>query len=355
MLEMVEHIYRLDKKISEIWEELPGKSKERHFVSALIEEIMWSNGIEGVHSSKQELRKAFDAATERTNRKEKFRGLLEGYMRMLQHDKILVQFSVDIRNIYDTAILPDLDAVDAPDGDIFRKGGVSIVTATEKEKHHGILPESELIKFIDSALGYLENNNHSLVSIAVFHYLFGYAHPFYDGNGRISRFLSSLFLSKNLNLLIGWNMSQTISENKKSYYDSFDICNDKRSMGDITPFVLYYLSVVEGSALGILKSLDEAKAKLDYYDEVLETISAGSLSDLSIEILQSLLEVTLFSDKGISLGGISRYVEVGVATIRACMQNMIIKGYPVVMQRDGKMKLYRLDIPKLDSLAAQET
>ncbi len=35
-----------------------------------------------------------------------------------------------------------------------------------------------------------------LVSIAVFHYLFGYVHPFYDGNGRMARYLSSIFCSE---------------------------------------------------------------------------------------------------------------------------------------------------------------
>ncbi|MCL2644084.1 MAG: Fic family protein [Betaproteobacteria bacterium] len=346
LLSLTEAIHRVDKEIIALWKKLPQKSRVRHYTRSLIEEALWTNDIEGIHSSRQELRKAFDAATEKSNQKAKFKGLLIGYIGMLNHDLVAVKTPQDIRKIYDLVLLDDIAGEDRPDGDVFRKGSVSVMSTSDKELHKGILPESDLIAFVSAMLSYVEQEHHSLVSIAAFHYLFGYAHPFYDGNGRMARFLSSLFLSENLHILIGWNMSQTISEAKNAYYKAFDVCNNPRSKGDLTPFVLYYLSMVAQSAEGIRASLEEATARYKHYTNWSETITEGTTG----EVLDTLLEVTLFSDKGIGTGGISRYLGISIPTVSRNLQRLQEIGIPIVVELSGRKKLYQLDLERIDQL-----
>ena len=346
VLLLTEAIYRTDKEVSALWKKVPKKARERHYAQALIEEALWTNDIEGVHSSRQELRKAFDAATEKSNQKTKFKGLLSGYIGMLNHDLVAVKSPQDIRKIYDLVLLDDVSSENRPDGDVFRKGSVSVVSPSDKEIHKGILPEGNLIAFVSSMLSYVEQERYSLTSVAVFHYLFGYSHPFYDGNGRMARFLSSLFLSENLHTLIGWNMSQTISESKNLYYKAFEVCNDPKSKGDITPFVIYYLSMIAQSAKGIIASLEEATARYEHYADWPKTVADGTAR----EVLRAILEVTLFSEKGIGADGIGRYLDGPASTVRACLQKLQKTGIPIVYEVSGKKKLYRLDITKIDQL-----
>ena len=74
----------------------------------------------------------------------------------------------------------------------------------------------KLIDFLNKSLDFLTNENNvgPLVKIAVFHYLFGYAHPFYNGNGRTSRFISSYLLCNILNQSIALRISYTIKNDK---------------------------------------------------------------------------------------------------------------------------------------------
>ena len=85
------------------------------------------------------------------------------------------------------------------------------------------IQKKKLIDFLNKSLDFLTNENNvgPLVKIAVFHYLFGYAHPFYNGNGRTSRFISSYLLCNILNQSIALRISYTIKNDKNKYYKAF--------------------------------------------------------------------------------------------------------------------------------------
>jgi len=344
LVDLIGRIYRLNSAISAIWNGIPESPQHRYFSKALINEVMWSNDVEGIHSSRQELRAAFDAATEQNRRETKFAGIVSGYAEMLQPRRIFAETPKDIRAIYDVVLLSDLDAADAPDGKVFRKGGVSVVTGTGKDVHHGILPEETLIAFMASMLDYVKSANYSLASVAAFHYLFGFAHPFYDGNGRMARFLGSAFLRENLNLLVGLNMSQVISGSKKAYYDAFKVCDDARAMGDITPFILYYLSTIEQSAEVVLRELEDAKSRFDFHSKSLAERLGDEADAVTVSVLSVLLEVTLFSDIGIGIAGICEYAGISDSTARERVQKLISLEIPVASQKEGKKKMYRLNL-----------
>jgi Fic family protein len=82
---------------------------------------------------------------------------------------------------------------------------------------------------------------HPLVKCAAFAYEFVSIHPFQDGNGRLSRLLSTLLLMKN-----GYHWIQYVSleheiENRKAeYYQELRNCQSQRPNEDITTWIVFF-------------------------------------------------------------------------------------------------------------------
>lgn len=110
--------------------------------------------------------------------------------------------------------------------------------------YKGVQPESVIIKYITKSLEFLNRDDvNFLFRIAIFHYLFGYIHPFYDGNGRTSRFISSALLYENMRTdILAFRLSYTLKQNINEYYKVFKECNDPKNKGDLTPFVYMFFS-----------------------------------------------------------------------------------------------------------------
>lgn len=345
--QLIETIYRINQSIETLWGQLPQKAQSRCFTRAMFSEVELSNEMEGVHSSRKDLQKAFDSLN--SSKKAQYKGLIRSYSWLYEKREIPLSSSKDLREIYDHTFLPDIKDADAPDGQLFRKEPVFVHSASDQIIHQGITPEAKLISFVDACLQHLIQSDFSLAEIAAFHYLFGYAHPFYDGNGRTSRFLSSLFLSINLNQLIGLNLSATILSERSSYYKAFDVCNDKKNKGDITHFVLYFLRVILRSAENIKKTLTETTQQFAHYTELLNQQEA-QLTSLQNRILYLLIQVSLFSDNGIGIGGIGRHVKKSYYPCHNALTSLIEQGFPITSEKQGNQLLYRLDLTAFESM-----
>ena len=72
----------------------------------------------------------------------------------------------------------------------------------------------------------------------VSHFLFEYAHPFYDGNGRTGRYLLAVYLSRPLSTLTALSVSRSSAESRGAYYRAFREVEDSLNHGELTPLVL---------------------------------------------------------------------------------------------------------------------
>jgi len=348
----IEEIYYISRQLDDILNQLPPIAFKYYINKNLIDEIMLTNDIEGVYSTRKEISQIIEMPDNST-KKVRLMGLVKKYQKLINGEKIPLSSCNDIRLLFDEIVLNEIEEDEKPDGEIFRTGSVSVCTATDKEKHRGLYPEKKLIDFLNKSLDFLTNENNvgSLVKIAMFHYLFGYAHPFYNGNGRTSRFISSYLLCNILNQSIALRISYTIKNDKNKYYKAFDICNDPKNKGDITPFIYSFIDIIKNAAKSSLENLESLKQRLEYYSTIHENIYNFFENDLQSKIVYILIQNALFSSKGVFIEELKHHLECSEATIRKNIKSLIKHGLIITTEREKNKMLYELSLDDFEQFA----
>lgn len=154
--------------------------------------------------------------------------------------------------------------------------GVVFETATPFETP---LLMAELVAWTQEALK--ERTLHPLLVIAIFIVMFLEIHPFQDGNGRLSRILTTLLLIRSGYGYVPYSsMESVIEQSKEAYYLAL-----RKTQGTIRsnapqwhPWVVYFL-----------KALQKQKANLEKKIER-ERIVMATLPELSVQILELVKE-----------------------------------------------------------------
>ncbi len=340
-------IMQLDKSVAEIRKRLPQKALTQFANRCLIDEIKLTNDIEGVYSTRKELSSVLNEMNNK-GKKKRFYGLLNKYSMLISGDQFPLNTSTDIREIYDDLVLNEVTEdhpENIPDGEVFRKDIAEVTTQTNKVIHRGAYPETKIIQLMEQALNILNQNEIPiLIRIAIFHYLFGYIHPFYDGNGRTSRFISSYLLSKEFEYLIGFRLSYTIKAHIKKYYDAFEECNLDSNLGDLTPFIIMFLNVVLESFENLYEALEKRKNLLEKYAKIIDRDEAVS-KDMK-EFSFVLIQASLFSDDGITKKMLSEELEICSSTVDKKLAKLRKKNL-LIEDKSGRAAKYLIDLSKL--------
>lgn len=290
-------------KLQKLLNKIPGAGIQQFMKSCLIEEIQSSNEIEGVRSTRKEIQEAISAQIT-SNKSVRLWGIINKYLKIMNDEEIDLITPSDIRYLYNDFILDEIlkdKPENEPDGILFRKNSVDVVTETDKIIHRGLYPENKIISFMEQSLQILHDINIPIfIRISVFHYLFGYIHPFYDGNGRMSRFITSYFLSKTLHPTVALRLSVLIKKHKKEYYKLFEKTNSQNNAGDLTTFIIWSLKLINLSVTNTTDILYEKRKKFIELKTKLESIDFEFLSSdkTSKRIYNILLQAAIFSDIG---------------------------------------------------------
>ena len=208
-------------------------------------------------------------------------------------------------------------------------------------------PESKIIESMQTALDFLnDDSNDMLFRICIFHYLFEYIHPFYDGNGRMGRFILSYGITKTLEPLVAFRISETIAKNKTAYYKAFETCNDQRNLGDLTPFLLMQLKMLLEAMEDLAISLYEKWRTWKKYEKAVKVFCNNN--QVLRNIYSCLVQAALFSENGISMQELQNAISLSCYLVKKYMNQ--IPSEMIIEKRKGRLKYYSINLEKLNSV-----
>ena len=330
---------------------LPDVARDQFLRQAVIEEIHQTNEIENIRSTRREIQDEL-AVIENGQKGKRFDSMIRKYQLLLQKGKIPLSSCQDIRNLYNSFVLDEVlkeDEHDAPDGLYFRKDPVSVVKSSQTI-HEGIFPEAALNEAMDHALLFLNDTDYDpLIRIAGFHYMFGYAHPFYNGNGRMTRFISSsMLVGENIHLLVALRLSYVIKSHRSQYYDMFKTTNDKRNFGDMTCFVIGFLGFVREAGDQVLTFLHEKDSLLRHYSKIIDTLKLSSIAE---NLLFIFMQISVCESSSMSISALAKVC--GLSTYKIKKNLSEIESYTIIT-RQGTSVIFRADLEALDNLKGSE-
>ena len=337
----------LNQKIWILADKLPSVALRQFLNHAAIEEIHQTNEMENIHSTRKEIKD--EMAVIRNGKKGKrFDGMIRKYQLLLQNEQIPLITCRDVRNLYDSFVLEEVakeSPEDVPDGLFFRKGPVYI-DKKSMTVHEGVFPESALNGAMENALSFLNNDEYDpLIRISAFHYLFGYIHPFYNGNGRMSRFISSYCLSlARIHYLVSLRLSYVIKSHRSHYYNMFKTTNDDRNYGDLTRFVVDFLSFIREACEQVLAFSGEKYELIKHYEEIIHNMP---FEEHTKQLLYILCQVSICESDSLSMKEMADIN--GISSYLLKKRLSLIEPY-LMMSHSGTSKVYRADLQKLDNI-----
>lgn len=334
-----EKIYKHFESFLHLVFSLPPVVLHQFALSCIIEEVKSTNDIEGVHSTHRELKETL----EQFSKSSRFSSIVTKYNTLLSQKSMQFNTCTDIRTLYDEFAHQEVissNPMNKLDGNIFRKNTVDIQSPAGKTLHRGLYPEDKIIKNLKIALNILNDKEiPALVRFAVFHYFFAYIHPFYDGNGRTDRFITSCYIANHFHYLMALRLSVTIKKQRSDYQKLLHETDSEINMGDLTPFVHGFAYIIYKTFEDIEEILKRKQEQLEKYKKKIIVLNPDD------EFMQNfyyiLLQASLFFGQGISMEELMHLTGKSRNTIKNKINSLPEKH---IIIRGSKKKFYKLNM-----------
>ena len=308
-----------DKKIVNLYENLPNRAKESFYIDIVSSEIQNTNNIEGVKSSREDIvNTTKKVVTNNINDDLKFLSIVKSYTAIKDIDENSLNYNLksnkingfdkfnknikdiyDIRKIYDKITADGVDEENLPDGEVFRKGSVYI-QGKNGTLHSGVSDNENsepIIKnLLSKLIDFMNEEECTLVKNAIFHYYFGYIHPFYDGNGRTARFISSLILKEDYSWLTACSLSQGVNKKRSLYLKAFEYTNNLSMQGEMNFFIDSFLSLINIGQCEILENLNNKTILLEEAYKIINSDKRVICDDKIYKIVDVAIQIYLFGN-----------------------------------------------------------
>jgi len=170
-----------------------------------------------------------------------------------------------------------------------------------KEKTYYIAPPRERLENeMDRFLQWFNTTEASLIKAAITHLWFVIIHPFDDGNGRITRAIADLVLSKIENSKISklYSMSSAINADRKGYYRALEhttgYIQKEDGFLDITLWCEWFLSTLHTALVDTKQKLTYIIDKTNFWDKH----KHSNLNARQIKVLNKILDIGVDNFQG---------------------------------------------------------
>jgi Fic family protein len=166
---------------------------------------------------------------------------------------------------------------------------------------------------------------HPLIKVASFVYDFLSVHPFQDGNGRLSRLISSLLLLKNGYKWIQYvSFEHEIESRKSEYYQALRSCQAQRPNEDITIWINFYLSCMSNIQTQLLAKLNRSGAETQLTPK------------------EKSIYMIIQNRPNIQSGEIAEKLGIPAPTVKRILSDLLTKGM-IEKQGSGRSVSYRIN------------
>ena len=185
----------------------------------------------------------------------------------------------------------------------------------------------ELVKWAAKAID--ESSMHSLLIIAVFNVVFLAIHPFQDGNGRLSRILTTLMLLRaGYDYVPYASLESVVEENKDLYYKALRRTQTtlKQDSPDWEPWLGFFLRCLKKQKANLAAKVEKGQDNPD-----------SNLPTLSLEILKLLKE-----NERLNIAEIVKKTGANQNTLKVRLRELVNEGR---IKRHGKARATWYSLP----------
>ncbi len=306
--------------------------KKQIIQSFLIDEIQSTNNIENIFSTRHDI---FCLLNSMKIKDKKTISITNGYRMLLEESAPEINSFSEMRKVYDTLMKGALEKDNLPDGEFFRKSAVFINDGM-KNIHHGFSPESQIKEGIQEFLSLYNNKTIDLYErLILSHFLFETVHPFYDGNGRLGRFLFTLRMFAETKSFLSFTVASSINKNKLGYYKALAQPSKEHEFGSLNEYVSEMIDILHKGNQAQIKELQNKQKRIKKASFIPE------LTKSEEKIAEIIMEATILSEYGISNSEIIDYAHVSKRTVISAMSKFrnagILEETPI-----GKVTYHRI-------------
>ena len=180
-----------------------------------------------------------------------------------------------------------------------------------------------------------------ILRASIVHHYFVSIHPYEDGNGRIARALTEKALSQGLKQPIILSLSETISRNKKYYYEAI---RKSQKNNDITHWVKYFSKIVLEAHRRTEKQIQFTIDKARFFQ-----FFENKLNDRQLLVIRRLLQATDNAERGLSNKRYQKLAKTNKSTATRDLADLVKKGIIIKNDKGGRSVSYSFNMPSINN------
>lgn len=252
-----EVIHDIDFIAKEKIDELAAKEIQNNLIAeSILDEALYSSVIEGAFSTKKRTKELVEKRNP-VNKSEKM--ILNNHNALMYilenlHQDLNEEIFITLHNIITDGTLKE-DEISEKYRDDFVY--VWADNAVKTEPIYTAPPHDVVQPMMDDLFQFINSNKpfiHPVVKACIIHFYIAYVHPFFDGNGRVARAFSYMYLLKNkYEFFKFFSISSVVNKKRNKYYNAIKDTEDYDS--DLTYFITTYTEMTRDSVYEVIEKL----------------------------------------------------------------------------------------------------